>query len=78
MDAALSTMENSVLVGLALAISAGIGWWFARYAVSVLRGEYRHAEGRGQVSWIAGNGTHGGAGGQVPPLLTGSGRDEIR
>jgi hypothetical protein len=65
--------------GVTLVLIAAMGWWFARYVRSVYRGDYRHPKDRKQTWWIAGGGTHGGAGGQVPPLLPDPDpEDEIR
>jgi len=68
-----------VLGGIALIIITVMGWWLFRYARSVNSGTYRHPEGAKRVWWVAGAGTHGGAGGQVPPLIPDSDpEDEIR
>lgn len=63
---------------ISAAVALGIGWWLIRYALSVWRGDYRHAEGSKAVWWIPGGGGHGG-GGQVPPLIADPDpEDEIR
>lgn len=68
-----------VLGGLTLVLVVAMGLWFARYVRSVNRGQYRHPEGRKQTWWVAGSGTHGGPGGQMPPLIPDSDpEDEIR
>ncbi len=54
---------------LAIVVSIPIVVWFTRYARSVRRGDYRHAQGAKRVWWIPGGGSHGGAGGQVPPIV---------
>jgi hypothetical protein len=66
-----------VVGGIAVVLIAAMGWWFARYVRSVYRGNYRHPEGHKRIWWIAGAGTHGGAGGQVPPLIPDSDEEEI-
>ena len=68
-----------IVGGSALVIAVAITWWISKYARSVSRGEYRHPKDLKQTWWIAGSGTHGGAGGQVPPLLPDPDpEDEIR
>jgi hypothetical protein len=67
-----------VVNALVIAIVLAVGWWVARYARSVSRGNYRHPKDVKQVWWLAGAGGHGG-GGQVPPLIPDPDpEDEIR
>lgn len=51
------------------AVAVFIVIWFIRYALTVWRGDYRHTAGAKRVWWIPGSGGHGGAGGQVPPIV---------
>ena len=71
-------MEWIVGSGVA-AIVVTAGWWLSKYVRSVLRGDYRHPQDMKQTWWTPGGGTHGGAGGQVPPLIPDRDpEDEIR
>jgi len=58
-----------IVDAVALVVAIAVVWWVVRYARSVSRGDYRHPKDLRQTWWVAGSGTHGGAGGQVPPLL---------
>lgn len=58
-----------IIGALVVAIWVGIAVWIFRYVRSVRQGDYRHPEETRRVRWVPGSGTHGGLGGQVPPLL---------
>jgi hypothetical protein len=60
---------STVFWWLWIAVGIAIVVWFIRYVVSVLRGDYRHASGAKRIWWVPGAGTHGGEGGQVPPIV---------
>lgn len=64
----MELLETIIMI-VASVVAIWILIWFIRYARSVLRGDYGHADGAKQVWWVPGGGGHGG-GGQVPPIVT--------
>jgi hypothetical protein len=63
----VQTLEAFIsVVGAAVAIWILI--WFIRYARSVLRADYGHAEGSTKVWWVPGGGGPGGSG-QVTSIV---------